>query len=780
MAHAVVFSALSLPAVSASPSAKCIQWTGDGQLLLLTKSAVYILTPDIGIKAEKSVRTQDLADAEHAQRSLRSMSWSRTMVAFDKTLVHHWPADCQDWGAVSLGSLDPVLRAVSPSPSNLTADAGCLLAVLNSNMELALWGPVKNFLRGEWAKLLDITVELKVQISATDAPTLNQTLEAQTTCIEWSSQADFGFRPAQQLDGSLLAVGNKAGCVTLLRFGGKKGTWTVRRMATFTLSDRWITHVAWSTWKPSQNGACEASLACGTSDGSVFLVRVAQVLRASPTTSEPPPEFDMNVISDFQDVKVCESDHRSITALKWVNIANSHAVLVCSKPGLVHIWVSPSSDCTWSGLQTFPFVNQKLSVGASAICVVSGVTYIPKEDALVLCLTDGSFYVVHSVSTAPTSVPTPCPGFSSRALSLAARKIFVDVEPDEVSFKDVNRIFGMSSYDDLGTFVWLHEASQPTDFSYKHDARHISMFVAARLSEGSSDEELLTDIQARILSARTFSGEAPNARLRPVLLHLTDSERLSRLAERLVQVLQSSRRPPLDASSELQSFPGGLTEQMRSAFRDSLSKHIFGSDALLSERMIYYVAMFCEHHATDPIAREASSRVSEESCATIQIYVMRTLMRHISSVVDALTPEDVSFAQRAAFQMMQPGPSISLLEEAQQLLTRLKAVSPHDGEIDTAELCPACHAQVPLQDSSSAECANGHTWVRCSITSYILATPMVRTCVGCGRKAFLPLSQTTTGQNWVPAAVRDSWLAADVLDATRRCLTCGSNFVTLV
>ena len=29
----------------------------------------------------------------------------------------------------------------------------CLLVVLNSNMELTLWGPVKNLLTGEWTRV---------------------------------------------------------------------------------------------------------------------------------------------------------------------------------------------------------------------------------------------------------------------------------------------------------------------------------------------------------------------------------------------------------------------------------------------------------------------------------------------------------------------------------------------------------------------------------------------------------------------------------------------------
>ena len=117
-----------------------------------------------------------------------------TVIEFDRAIRHQWPIDCTgivtdtysdfsterssllptDWSAVSLGSLDLSLQAVAVSPSNLTLDAGyegsgallCnrqalmgllfsfylsgVLAILNSNCELTIWGPSQNRVTGEW------------------------------------------------------------------------------------------------------------------------------------------------------------------------------------------------------------------------------------------------------------------------------------------------------------------------------------------------------------------------------------------------------------------------------------------------------------------------------------------------------------------------------------------------------------------------------------------------------------------------------------------------------
>jgi general transcription factor 3C protein 4 len=71
--------------------------------------------------------------------------------------------------------------------------------------------------------------------------------------------------------------------------------------------------------------------------------------------------------------------------------------------------------------------------------------------------------------------------------------------------------------------------------------------------------------------------------------------------------------------------------------------------------------------------------------------------------------------------------------------------------------------------------------VRCSITTFILATPRVRTCVGCSRKAFLPLSRRdpATTANWLPEAGR-GWVVEELLEAVNRCLFCGNSFVSVL
>lgn len=63
------------------------------------------------------------------------------------------------WGTVSLGSTDLSFHAVACSPSNVSEDAGCIYAVLDSNAEVFLFKPVKDPLTGQWLGVIKSMLE---------------------------------------------------------------------------------------------------------------------------------------------------------------------------------------------------------------------------------------------------------------------------------------------------------------------------------------------------------------------------------------------------------------------------------------------------------------------------------------------------------------------------------------------------------------------------------------------------------------------------------------------
>ncbi|OBZ74221.1 hypothetical protein A0H81_05958 [Grifola frondosa] len=384
--------------------------------------------------------------------------------------------------------------------------------------------------------------------------TLAKTLQAQTTCIGWSSQTDFGLTPAPSIDGSLLAAGNRAGSITFLRFLGKSGE--IQCVETVPVSDRWVNHLAWSSWRAPEHGMCEALLACGCTDGSVILVKVVQSLSS---TIQFASDHELKQSFEIQDVRPCEPDGRGITGMKWVDV-NAHgvsSVSVFHKSGMLHLWSGVSAAFGWSGSRALLLRTQKLS------------------DALVVSLSDGSFHVVHNLSVEPSMDPPPAAtGFTSGGLSAASRSVYLKTESEQPQFKDVNCINGMMSYDGGSMFVWIYESSQ--------------------LWNDDIDSGVLDALAEKIAYAKAVTGEAPISLLRPVFLHLREPQRLSRLYLQILEILRRPISEDTNVQTNIPPYSGEL-----SIFRIRLS-----------------VATFCQKHSSNMIFKKLSGKRPEFSSPT--------------------------------------------------------------------------------------------------------------------------------------------------------------------
>ncbi|ETW79260.1 hypothetical protein HETIRDRAFT_478665 [Heterobasidion irregulare TC 32-1] len=769
-----VHDALTIPAAGSQPSINCLQWTNDGQILFLTKTAIYIITPDAGINFDSS-STIKASKMNDDAAPTKPLSLFRTMIEYDRIIACHWPVDSQEWSAVVLGSLDLALRSVSVSPSNITADAGCVLAIINSNLELSLWVPLKNHLNGKWVKLQDVTPFLKSLAATSSTSMMRKTLQAQATCSAWSAQSDFGVIPSH-CDGSLLAVGNKVGSIVLLRFQESQ-TGALEHVNTIDFTEQCITAIAWSPWRLLRPYTCSALIACSSSDGSILLASIMQTLRTEKTSESFAPRYRIEVQTQILAKRPESVDKRGITGVTWI------AVLVYCKPGTVHLW---SNVGLWSGLRSFKLRTQKTSAGASSLHPVTGITYHDPHDFIVLSLFDGSFHVIYEVSSEPT-LETPVsgmgPDLSSWALSSSARAVFLQSEK-QATEDDMGRMSGMISYDEASTVAWVHESCCPSDFSYKHEAKHDSVFVVAEMWTPPGDDMFMEMLLNITRNSSAAAGHAPIHILRPIFLHLQKTGKISQLQLRLLETL---RDLPVDESTSIAipPFTREFTADVRTDFGRSLTQHLFGFNTLLSLRLLLAIADFCWKYAPNPEAQGKFGLVAQSILESISHRVLRALIRHLAAITTLLTKQDTSFLLRVVLQSLLPGTPEDLSTEAHQLSNTVNALLPpgndQEGSSGLEETCPACGIEVALDNIASARCANGHMWARCSITSFILATPMVRTCVGCTRKAFLPPGHPSVAERpaWLPPAAQ-SWVVEALLGAVRRCLFCGNSFVSLI
>ncbi|KAF9244208.1 transcription factor IIIC subunit delta N-term-domain-containing protein [Melanogaster broomeanus] len=775
MSQLPIYTALSVPTILTHPSIRCLQWSEDGQLCLVTKYAVHIMTPDPGVNF--STRA-DIKTPISDEQSDRPLGWYRTMIECTRGQTHSWPAISQGWGALSLGSLDVSVRAVACSPSGLTSRGRCVLAVLNSNMEVSLWVASKNHLKGEWSTIQDVTgYMLDLPGLDRDIDEASRTLGSQVMSIAWSGQPHFGIYPAPLVDASVLAVGTRAGSVKLLRFKGNvdsEGMVYLIREAKF--SEKWITHLSWSPWFVTSDRKCQSVLAYATDDGAVGLITISQILQ---TTLDPGfvPTYALELVSEQQTEAVCAPNKCAVPTLDWIAVPGRNPILVFSKPGVIHLWSWPSSLTQWHGGRVLFIQAQRLSIGSSEFSPVSGLSYVKQRDVLLVSLFDGSLHVVHNFSVEPSWTPTSSEDqLTSEALSQASRAFFAQATPAGIGYMDVNRISGLVSYDLHSTLTWIYESLRPSDFSYKHEARHESMFLTAPFWLLDEDTILRATHETLILMEYTATRSVPLYRLRPLLLHLCNTGRFAELCPSLLEVL--NQIPPDDSPTVVvPPWSQGLGDDLQLQLRRSFATHLFGWDGLLSLRMRLSVADMCWRLCNDPQLRVGCGQVAQNQLVEISYRILRILVRHLTAIVTALTPSDVPFVLRVVVQSRLAGSPLDLSSEAEALSNKVNETIAIDPKIaGLHELCPACHIEVPLEDVTRATCPNGHSWARCSVTSFILSTSMVRTCIGCSRKALLPVSQSSaTDESWLPIAAR-SWVVKELLEAVQRCLFCGNSF----
>lgn len=90
------------------------------------------------------------------------------------------------------------------------------------------------------------------------------------------------------------------------------------------------------------------------------------------------------------------------------------------------------------------------------------------------------------------------------------------------------------------------------------------------------------------------------------------------------------------------------------------------------------------------------------------------------------------------------------------------------------ETCPACDGKVKLETEDHATCANGHLWLRCSVTLLLVADFHPRTCLGCRRKTLM-VPGVIAGAPVLPGSTSSSWLEV-VLRASSVCCFCGERY----
>ena len=99
----------------------------------------------------------------------------------------------------------------------------------------------------------------------------------------------------------------------------------------------------------------------------------------------------------------------------------------------------------------------QISVGSNSLSPITGISYIPRRDTLVVSLADGSFHEVQDLTKLSSSPRTSNIATISESLTGTARAVCSSVGSDGLLLADVNQINGTILYDEGSTFIWVHE-----------------------------------------------------------------------------------------------------------------------------------------------------------------------------------------------------------------------------------------------------------------------------------------------------------------------------------
>ncbi|KAJ9105888.1 hypothetical protein QFC20_004223 [Naganishia adeliensis] len=237
------------------------------------------------------------------------------------------------------GPKDPGVKALAWSPKGLAPLGGCMLAVLETNLNLTIRSTDKDYIQGAWIDTCNLTHEtyklsapssetLESEKSTVPGSNLHRARELLFQCISWSNApilpSPWGARPHD----SLLAIGSRSGTLAFWQYNAHR-QWT--KVWSRVVADQWITHATWSEWVTTGTDALESTnkLAFACTDGSVYTIQVQLQF------AEDGHHSSVNV---GQPVMRIPPHASAITGLQF-----ARDNLVCTRTGLVQV-VTPEKS----------------------------------------------------------------------------------------------------------------------------------------------------------------------------------------------------------------------------------------------------------------------------------------------------------------------------------------------------------------------------------------------------------------------------------------------------
>ncbi|KAJ1306898.1 hypothetical protein OPQ81_007882 [Rhizoctonia solani] len=722
-----LISSLLLDDSPLSSSTDVLQYSADGQISLVTRSAIHIVTPDF--------RTTSNGNGKYPH--VNQLGWLRTAI-HDFGMIKAWSEGRTEWNTLSLATAENVWQAASWSPSGLNRLGGCLLASLTNNLQLAIWAPAKNPSTGEWTRVADITEYQIGSYGGDDDIAPEDLLKCQSCAIAWSSSCyEATTLPPAAKYHPLLAVGARSGDLSFFRWD--LSTDAARYCFSFKVADAWIIRLVWSKWKLVDNNNTsrfvQASLACGLSNGSVWVLNIKQ----GPDERK---EDEQNQYSVTGSTLVVEPDSRSITAMTFVEMNHrAQPLLVVAKPGFVTLCSIPTPSenemAEDPSLDTVMLASPRTSLASSAVSTCVGLQYIPSDDSLVVTLAEGSTIMIAGVSEKAHLREQAERQMSTYGLSRAVRRITAVAESRPLERAEYARIHGIQFMGTESYAIWAQEVLQSYDLSFRIQATFKTRLCLVKLWEPEEDLNirLVNSLSVALSSHNLVTLYSPELILKEMIFELLDDNSVISAGPRLLPVLA-----PEWGLSSVDQF---ATEDYSRTTNDR-----FTSQTRLKLSLVQLLVKRAGLPDDLTLELRLLLRTLVETVVALRI---QAVVERIFTLPESEKPENVDILRFIHASQFCPVP-VSLVQRFQNMRQQGQEYShkqspnltyfPNDGggnlglsrAADLGEKCPACQQVVLFQNLAQAQCQMGHVWERCATSFRLLASLGSLTCSGCGRK----------------------------------------------
>ncbi|WWC94150.1 hypothetical protein V866_000989 [Kwoniella sp. B9012] len=658
------------------------------------------------------------------------------------------------------------------SPSGLSDLGGSLLVVVNSAMQVSVYAPRNDPYTKQWDEIADLTSIIRGSLppeALSNGLSVEGMLEMRTICAQWSSHLPLPSMIG--VDGSLLALSNRAGRISFWSYGLEKRFHQIQ-FVQICEQGGWVTDMAWSKWRILDDQTCEAHLALALTNGSV---EVLIVQRRAQIDQADPKKWALEIQAPI--VMIDRGDKRHITSIKWIDDA-----LIWTKSGTIHIFAPEGNQTVhWSGTVSLRLDRVGNWAGANGLGPCIGINRI-NRDTLIIVLSSLTTHILTDFTTSPKLAH---PHDSLRA-ALALRDMFEDhLSTDpliRIRFRTVQlqpegwtaNTAGWTSLGWGSVGSWVTEPTSFHNLDNATEGKRSVTFVLGNMGKaGAAPDETVIAALRRVLAdppnlLNTTSGKV----FIPYLLHILSMKDSETLMEDLLSLTSST----LTAES-----------QARKVDQAGLIDGFWSQKPLDQLRLAYVLSSWCENH----FSSEATDfqRVAATVLRSITTRLIDVLLKWATT---ALQPQSLGNLDRQFIcQLLKTANQLSEEQTDSSLLKLVKDISSKLDQIETQdnseEPCPACKTAV----GADGTCIKGHTWTRCSITHLLITHPHYRVCSTCPAISLLPKRHLSIPipvdeqgkdhdyQRFIPSpstAVEEDSLIQIALEAAIACLNCGGRW----